>query len=431
MMMFLHYFIMGAWFVVLSTYLLSKPSEGGLGFSPSQNAWAHSTMAIAGLIGPPFLGLLADRLFSAQKLMGFLYLAGAILMGAAAWWCHIRQPLIAADPENAVLIDQTFLVFYLVLQLYAVINLTTGPLTGVVALRNVPSPTRHFASVRVIGTVGWIVAGFVVAVLVSARSAEPLFLAAGMSLVMGIYSFTLPSTPPTGRGGSLAKAFGLPALVMFRDRSFIVFIVCAFSMAAVQSFYTLYSNKYLTDIGVPHPPAVQTLAQWGEVACMLLLPLAVLRFGMKTVMIIGLAGWGIRNALFAVSSPSWAVAGLCLHGVCFTFFFILAIQYVDQMAPSDLRGSAQGIYSFVIWGAGTLVGNWVGAEVGVLVSTEGLINWSNLWLMPTVASVAITLVFALLFRPREREIAPAETPLPPYNTPHEKSATAPSPAGLS
>ena len=445
-MMFGQFLIMGTWAVTLGTFLMASPLKGGMNFSPSHTGWIYSTLALAGIIAPIFMGLLADRLFSAEKLMGCLHLLGAILLGLAAWWCFEQQPRIATAyraaaavelvdgvpvleaerrvvespvhpspelshaikeafqrinraPELERRLNETFLPLFVLMLGYAFCCITGITLSNVIAFRNLADPQHSFGKVRLHGTVGWIVAGVQLELFWNTVSPAPLFLAAGMSAVFGFFCFALPNTAPTGRSKSLRDALGLPALSMFRDRSFCAVVVCSLGISAVQQFYGVYSNRFLTELRAPYPAAVQTIAQVSEVICMMFAPAVLLRLGLKATMALGLFGWIARNGLFATESLPLIVAiGLPLHGMSYAFFVMIASMYVDRRAPLHLRASAQGIYTFVSMGAGTLFGNWLGATVVQSQTTGDVVSWPTVWLVPTCLSAAIFMAFLVLFR---------------------------------
>jgi MFS family permease len=240
-------------------------------------------------------------------------------------------------------------------------------------------------------------------------SAQPLYVAAAGSLAMGVYSFTLPHTPPARLGKGVGEALGLPALKMFRKPDFRVLIICALSMAAVQQFYGVFANPFLIDLGIPKSSAtaVQALAQVSEVVCLLAFPLVLARFGFKVTMAIGIFGWVVRNILFASGwLPAIVGLGLPLHGMCFSFFFLVSNVYVDRHAPPHLRASAQGILTFTVAGAGTLFGNWLSAKVMEANLDGGGVRWAWFWLVPAAVAAVVFAVFVRLFRD-EVAVSPA------------------------
>lgn len=444
-MMFGQYLILGSWLVTLATYLMNSATRGGLNFPPAYAGWIYSTMAFAGIIAPIFFGLLADRLFSAEKLMGCLHLLAALFLAAAASWCVNQQPRVEAayrsaaeheqidgvpvsdlketesnspgdDPaarrrlEEAVqrvnrskqvmrAVDETFLPLFGMMLGYSLCIVTSLTLGNVIVFRNLHDTHRSFGKIRLYGTVGWIVAGIQLELFWNTQSASPLLFAAAASVIFGLFCFSLPNTPPSGQAKSVGAALGLPALLMFRERSFRVLILCALGVAAVQQFYGVYANRFLTELHVPHPAAVQTIAQVAEVGCMIGTSFLLKRIGVKATIALGLSGWLVRNALFASESSIAIIAlGLPMHGMSYAFFFMVASMYVDRKAPLHLRASAQGIFTFVSMGAGTLLGNWLGALVVQAFTAGDTVDWTSVWLVPTCMSGAILLVYLTYFR---------------------------------
>jgi nucleoside transporter len=405
-MMFGQYFVLGAWAVTLATFLMARPNRGGLDFPASYAGWIYSTLALAGIISPLLTGFLADRFVAAQKLMGVCHLLGGALLGGAAYWCDCQQPLVeaayltaGANGQSALpeAIDRAFPVLFGLMLLHSFCYLSTLTLCNVVALRNLRYPQQSFGGVRLFGTVGWVAAGAVVGLLLNPISAAPLWLAAGTSVVMGLYCFFLPRTPPKGTRGRLRASLGLPALRLLEDRSFFVLLLCSLALAATQQFYGVYTNPYLTDLDIPRAPLVQTLAQVGEVVTLMLLPLALRRLGFKWVIGVGLAVLVVRNAMFATESPAAVIAGLPLQGVCYAFTAVVASMYVDRRAPPHLRASAQGLFTFTSLGLGTLTGNWFAARIVEHHHIGSLVAWGDVWIIPTVLGALIYSAFVFLF----------------------------------
>ncbi len=408
-MMFSVYMVMGAWAISLATYLAAPIPEGGLGFSKSQVAWVYSASAFSALVGPLFLGLLSDRLFQSQRLLAVLQIIMAVLMLILASWCtqHHRD-LLAGVAQPGSLVPYIFVIMVG----YTFCNNLSNSLTNIIGYRNLIDPKREFGHVRLWGTVGWIVVNVLIQFLCGSVSAWPLYIAGIMGVLSGLASWYLPATPPKGSGKTLGEALGVPALGMFRDQGFASLIFVAFIMSAVQQFYSVYGNSFLKEIHVPFPTAVQTLAQVSEVIFMLVFPLSLAKFGMRTTLLVGITGWAIRNLIFATESPALVVGlGLPLHGMCYTFFFIVAGVYVDRHALPHLRASAQGIFVFATSGLGVLVGNHSAAAVLESTQTEQTADWSYFWMVPFWIVIAVWFVFVFMFR--EPKIHPLrEQPMP-------------------
>jgi nucleoside transporter len=281
----------------------------------------------------------------------------------------------------------------------------TLTLTNSLSFRNLSDPDKYFGSIRVLGTIGWIVAGLVVGFLLNEVSAQPLYLAAGASCILGLFCFLLPHTPPSGGAQTLGDTLGLPALAMLKDRSFLVFIICSFLITIVLKFYYQQGNAFVTTLKIPYPAAAQTLGQFSEIFFMLLIPVGLMRLGTKGMLIVGMLAWCLRYAIFATQNmPAVFGVGLPLHGICYDFFFVVSYLYVDRQAPQNLRASAQGMITFVTLGAGMFLGALLTGEVMKYFTEGSQTDWTRVWLVPLVGSAAATVLFALLFR--EPRMAP-------------------------
>jgi nucleoside transporter len=399
LMMFGQYLILGAWAVPLASYLLARPDQGGLGFSPNQTSWIYSCTAIAALLAPLLLGLLADRLFPTQKLLGILNGVQAAVLLAAGRFCAHQQEAIRSAADSGGMSEWTFVVLMPLMLANAFVLILTLSLCNVTGFRNLREPKRSYGGIRLYGTIAWIFVNVGIDFIGDPLSAQPLYVAAAASLAMAVYSFTLPHTPPSRIGNSLGEAIGLPALKMFRQPGFRVLIVAALCMAAVQQFYGVYANPYLRELGASKPTALQTLAQVSEAICMVTFPLVLARYGFKVTLTIGIIGWVVRNLLFATGwLPLIGAVALPLHGLCFTFFFMVTNVYVDRHAPPHLRASAQGISMFAAAGVGTLLGNYFSGQVLEANHGGGATDWVWFWLVPAAAAAVVLVMFLALFR---------------------------------
>ena len=382
-MVFLHYYVWGAWYATLSTYLSST-----LKFEGSQIGLAYGTVAIGAMVSPFFAGIVADRFFATQRLLGCLHLFGAALL-------------------YYVSTVESFATFYPALIVYTISYMAGHGLTNTLTLHHAQNPAKEFPKVMFMGSVGWIAAGITLSGLKLEDNAGMFRLASGAALVMGLYSFTLPHTPPKGAGtpSTIRNILGLDALRLMRERSFCTFMICSFLICIPLSFYFSWMGQFMTELKIPIPAAKLSIGQVSDVVFLLLLPVLLLRLGVKGILLVGIAAWALRFGLFTLFDQHrellWVLyVGIGLHGICYDYIFVMGRMYVDKHATVDIRGAAQGFHAFVTLGAGMFVGTWLAGVVGQqYTSSDGATHaWQNIWLIPAVMSAILIVVFAILFK---------------------------------
>jgi nucleoside transporter len=384
-MMFLEYAIWGSWYVTLNTYL-----TGPLQFTGTQAGAAFGTTALASLVSPFFVGLIADRFFATEKVMAVLYAAGALCMVG----------LTQVTSFGAV---------YGLLLAFCLCFFPTISLTNSITMQQVTDPGRDFPPIRVMGTIGWIVITVMVGSMGVEATTTPFVLAAGVCAVMCIFSLVaLPHTPPQARGQKVTVRgiLGLDALAMLKDRPFMVFVVASVLACIPLTFYYSFTNPYLNDVGVANAAGKMSLGQVSELVMMLAMPLIFKAFTVRAILLLGLAAWAGRYVLLAYGDPGAGVwmfyIAIILHGVCYDFFFVTGQLYTDQEAPAHLRSTAQGFITFVTYGVGMFIGSLLSGVALDYFTTQGAAgltrDWASFWLSSAAMSFAIFLLVALFFR---------------------------------
>ncbi|AOE61197.1 nucleoside permease [Pseudomonas corrugata] len=398
-MMFLQFFIWGGWFVTLGTFLSST-----LGASGGQIGMAFSTQSWGAIIAPFVIGLIADRYFNAERILAVLHLLGAVLL----------YQLYAA---------QDFSDFYPFVLAYMVVYMPTLALVNSVAFRQMRDPALEFSRVRVWGTIGWIVAGVVISFVFAWDSREAIaagglrntfLMAAIASLALGIYSFTLPATAPlkAQAGGGMKQLLGLDALGLLKDRSYLVFFIASILICIPLAFYYQNANPFLAETGMTNPTAKMAIGQVSEVLFMLLLPLFILRFGIKLALLVGMLAWALRYLLFAYGNNGdlafMLFTGIALHGICYDFFFVSGQIYTDAKAPEHLRSSAQGLITLATYGLGMLIGFRVAGQVTDHFAEAGGHDWTSIWLFPAGFALLVFVCFLVAFSGRQAVAVPSK-----------------------
>lgn len=393
-MMFLNYVIWGAWYVTLSTYLTST-----LHFSGSQAGAVFGTTALASMISPFFVGLIADRFLSTERVLASLHFIGAILLWRLA---------TAA----------TFGTVYGLLLAYCLCYFPTISLTNSLTLQHVKDAGRDFPLIRVFGTLGWIAIGIAVGSMAIEKSARPFLLASGASIVMGLFSLALPHTPPSAKAEtfSVRRVLGLDALMMLKDRSFLVFAIASVLACIPLTFYFSFTNDYLNDVHLANAAGKMTLGQVSEVGMMLVMPLVLRRFTVKAILLAGLGAWTVRYLLLALGDAgagAWMFyIAILLHGICYDFFFMTGQLYTDQEAPPHLRSAAQGFITFMTYGVGMYAGSLIsGNALDFFTTGSGgapIRDWKTFWLSSAAGAFVILLIVGLMFRSRARISAPGD-----------------------
>lgn len=384
-MMFLEYGIWGAWYVTLVTWL-----SAGLHFSGQQGGWAAGTTALGAIFAPFFVGLVADRLYATQKVLAVLHLGGAALLYAAS-----RQVEFGS--------------IYVLLILYAFCFMPTLALTNSLAFRQMTDPKKEFGAIRVLGTIGWIVAGLAVGSMKLEATAMPMRIAAAASVLMACYCLTLPNTPPLGASGkfTVGSIFPKEAWLILTEKSTAVFALASLLICIPLQFYYAFTNQFFNEKGVVNAAGKMTGGQASELFFMLLIPFFFRRLGVKYMLGVGMLAWVVRYLAFAYGTPSGYMplfwAGILLHGVCYDFFFVTGQIYIDRKAAPALRAAAQGTITLITYGLGMFIGSWVSGRVVDAYAVDGGHNWKAIWIFAASLSGAVLLLFLAVFSDKEAE----------------------------
>ncbi len=389
-MMFLQFFIWGGWFVTLGTFL-----GNNINATDGQIAQAFSTQSWGAIIAPFIVGLIADRYFNAERILGVLHLFGALLMY-----------LMSNTTE--------FSVFYPYVLGYMVLYMPTLALVNSVAFRQLTDPSKQFSKIRVFGTVGWIIAGLVISFVFSWDSQEAIgegmlkntfTMTAIASGILGLFSFTLPKTPPLFEKGeklAIKDILGLDALKLLTDKNFAIFFFSSVLICIPLAFYYQNANPFLTEIGVSNATGKMTIGQGSEVLFMLLLPIFLNKYGIKKTLLFGMLAWAFRYLLFAYGNSDelvfMLIGGIALHGICYDFFFVSGQIYTDSKAGEKFKSSAQGLITLATYGVGMLIGFWAAGKISEYYVTSDGHAWESIWILPAAFSAVVFLIFAFSFK---------------------------------
>lgn len=387
-LMFFEYFIWGTWYVTMGTYLFSNFDATAV-----QVGSSYANLSIAAIISPFFVGLIADRFFAAQKVLGVLHLAGAATLYYVSTVTEFNG-------------------FWWLILLYTLLYMPTMSLANSVSFHQIKDGGKEFPFIRAFGTLGWIASGLLIGFMGLESSVWTFRIAAVASLLLGVFSFCLPSTPVKKRkNASLSSILGLDALTLFRSRSFSVFFFSSIAICIPLSFYYSFTNSFLNDIGMVNAASKMTLGQVSEFLFILLIPLLFRRLGVKMMIIIGIVAWIVRYVLFAfgnIEADLWMLyGGIILHGICYDFFFVTGQIYTDKKAGESIKSAAQGIVTFATYGVGMLIGSYLSGMVterfAANPGSEFNYNWKMVWLAPCAISFIVLIIFALFFNDRSFE----------------------------
>lgn len=383
-MMFLEFFIWGAWFVTMGTYLTKTLSATG-----TQNATAYATQALGAIIAPFVIGLIADKYFSAQKILGILHIIGAMLL-----YYETTVP--------------TFDTFYPGILAYMIIYMPTLALVNSVSFKQMTDPSKEFPRIRVFGTAGWIVAGLIIGWLGWEQSGTLVLtfkMAAVASAILGVLSFSLPDTPPAKKGQktSLRDIIGLDSIGLLKNRSYLVFFLASVAICIPLAFYYNFTNPFLNEVGMKRAAGVQSLGQVSEFVFMVAMPFFFVRLGVKKMLAMGMLAWALRYVFFAYGNAGneyWMLlAGIIIHGVCYDFFFVTGQIYTDNLAGERFKSAAQGFITLATYGVGMFIGFTIsGPIVDHWQTSPTSHNWQTIWLIPGGIAAAVLVLFLLFFK---------------------------------
>lgn len=395
-MMFLEFFIWGAWFVTLGTFLFGTYKASG-----TQVGTAFLTQSFGAIIAPFIVGIIADKYFPAQRIFAILHIVGGILLWLAGQ-------------------AGTFEAFFPIILVYMILFMPTLALANSIAFRQMKNTEKEFPQIRILGTAGWIIAGLLISYLAwdsqdSGQLGNTFKMASIASVVLGLFSFTLPNTPPMKKGEkvSIGELLGLDAIRLLKNRSYLIFFLSSIAICIPLAFYYNFTNAFLTEVGVAAPTAVQSLGQVSEFLFLLVMPFLFMRFGVKKMLAIGMLAWVVRYVLFAYGNADagyWMlIGGVVLHGICYDFFFVTGQIYTDNLAGERFKSSAQGMITLATYGVGMLIGSLIsGPLVDSYLNADGSHDWQGIWVIPAGIAGVVVVLFILFFSDKNKKQAVAE-----------------------
>ena len=390
-MMFLEFFIWGCWFVTMGTFLSQAFTASG-----GEISLAYETQSWGAIIAPFIIGLIADRYFDAEKILAIIHIVG----GGLLFMCSIALGFDA---------------FYPYILIYMILYMPTLALVNSIAFRQMKDPSKEFPKIRVWGTIGWIVAGLVISYGVGWEAMQTLeytfYLAAIVSVTLGVFSFTLPKTPPKAKNESrpsLREILGLDALQLLRDTRYLVFFLSSILICIPLAFYYQDANLFLNELGMANAAGVMTLGQISEALFILLLPIFLNKYGIKKTLIIGMIAWSLRYVLFAfgdTGSNIWMlIFGIVLHGICYDFFFVSGQIYTDYKAGERYKSAAQGLIALATYGIGMLIGFRLAGIITDQYAIESGHDWTQIWTFPAIFAAVVLVIFIVTFKNEKIEV---------------------------
>ena len=383
-MMFLMFFTWGAWYGQMGKYLFTTLKASG-----DQIGSAYATFSIAAIIAPFFVGMIADRFFSAQKVMGVLNLFGAGIL-----YLLIQNQ----DPDK----------FFWYILAYTLTFAPNLALSSSIAMNQMQDPGKEFPAIRVLGTIAWIVVTNIIGFYGLGDKVAIYQIAMFTSIIWGLFSFTLPDTPPKAIGKATAsQILGTDAFVLFKDRSFTIFFISSVLVCIPLAFYYAHANLSLTESNMTNVENKMSLGQASEVLFMLMIPFALQKFGIKKMLIVGLIAWIVRFICFGYGdgiSSEWILyLAIILHGVCYDFFFVTGQIYTDNKAGEKIKNSAQGLITLATYGIGMGIGSKLSGIVldkYTLTDAAGVVthNWNGVWMIPAGIAAVVLILFIILFK---------------------------------